>query len=598
MKTYKTLLLTATSAAGLMCAAGASAATTLAVYPAAEIHGNGASSIIVDLNKSLQCLGNPDAPIGFGADGSTKSFTPHLYKPISPTTSNPIYDCSTQSIQGNLTGHYVSTGSGGGKTNWSKFNLSGIAVMPASFTSAYADNHVQFAFSDSPISSTNLSDYTTNAAPNGTGPAIQVPAYVLPIAVVYAPVYGKIRKADGVHELALNNHFPVKVTYNGSPLVTGGLRLKKTTYCAIMNGTITNWNDPALKADNGNISLMDANDDVTRWNSTGVPIKLVGRNDNSGTTNLFTRAMTAQCGGDYTAGGTDQLPTARKGTARYDKATGALTSGTETAGLFGLVDGSDGIADTVGQTLADPVNVGDVVLGGYAGYVGSDFVRPAIVGGSTPVLYAAALQGGSLAPTTYYMPTPTNAGLSFTGYLPPQSNTNGTYNPTSPAPGSSGNRNNPLDWVLPATATTGLANPGKGYPIVGTTNLLLYTCYNSYQKRAAVVAMAALQFGKLTSSDGGAANPFNPALATSTGKGADGLPLGILARNGLANVPAAWKTALWETFFTKVTSGNNPSQLNLWIQDKLPTTSALIDGNTANGEVKQNTAVCTAGQGA
>jgi ABC-type phosphate transport system substrate-binding protein len=342
---------------------------------------------------------------------------------------------------------------------------------------------------------------------------------------------------------------------------------------------------------------MDPNDDLTRWNTSGVPIKLVGRNDNSGTTNLFTRAMTAQCGGDYTAGGTDQLPAARKGTARYDKATGALISGSETAGLFGLVDGSDGIADTVGQTLADPVNVGDVVLGGFAGYVGADFVRPAIIGSATPVLYAAALQGGSGAPTTYYMPTPTNAGLAFTGYLPPESNTSGTYNPGAPAPGSSGHRNNPLDWVLPATATTGLANPAKGYPVVGTTNLLLYTCYNSPAKRAAIVAMAGLQFGKLTSSDNGVSNPFNPALANSTGKGSDGLPLGILARNGLGNIPAAWKTAIWETFFTKVAGGNNPSQLNLWIQDKLPTKTTMIDG-VGTDDVKQNTAVCTAGQGA
>jgi hypothetical protein len=142
--------------------------------------------------------------------------------------------------------------------------------------------------------------------------------------------------------------------------------------------------------------------------------------------------------------------------------------------------------------------------------------------------------------------------------------------------------------VLAATATSGLANPAKGYPITGTTNALLYTCYNSQAKRLEVQALAALQFGKLTTWH--SATDRQPvALANSTGNGSDGLPLGILVRNGLANLPGAWKTAIWETFFTKVTTGQNPASLNLWILDKVPTTTAAMS------TVTRNTAVCPLG---
>ena len=584
MNSMKIQLLAAAAVAGLLGANSAQAAG--ANYPSVDLQGNGASSIVVVLNKTEGCLGGPNNPTGFGADGSTQTFPAHNYQPVSPTTGNPAYDCAVKSVQPNVQYHYVSTGSGGGKTDWSKFTTSAIVNNPFTYGS-----HIQYAFSDSAISSTNLSDYAANV-PASAGAAIQIPFYVLPIAIAYAPVYGKKDTGSGFQNLSFN----VKSTFvvkDGAGNPTGGLRMKKTTYCAIMNGTITNWNDPALKADNGGISLMDANDDTTRWNTTGVPIKLVGRNDNSGTTNLFTRHLDVVCGAGQIktgAGGTDQLPAGAKGTARYDKQTGALTTGSETAGKFGLVDGSDGIAAVVGKTIPTP-GAGATTLGGWLGYVGADWVVPATVGSGSPALFSAALQAGT--GTSFKTPTTANAQAAFgTTYLPPESSSSGTYNPGVTA---NGHRNNPLDWVLPTTATTKLANPAAGYPIVGTTNALLYTCYDSTAKRLAVEALAALQFGKLTKDSTGANIPA--ALVTSTAKGSDGQAIGILPRNGIAPLPGAWKTAIWETFFQKITSGNNPSSLGLWIQDKIPTTQAQIDGNLGNGELLSNPS-CTSGQGA
>lgn len=600
MKTFKIQLLAAT-AATLFATAGAQAAVV--VYPVADIHGNGASSIIGVLDKTQQCLG-VDNQIGLGATGGLQTFPAHLYSPVLPTIGNPIYDCGVKTIQPTLDFKYVSTGSGGGRTNWSKYVLTGIVSMPASFAASYADGHVQYAMSDTAITSANLTDYNNTTvgavspANAGTGPAIQIPFYLLPVAVAYAPVYGKVDTVTGIKSLSLN----VKSTFvalDGAGNTTGGLRMKKTTYCGIMNGTITNWNDAALKTDNGTQSLMDANDDLTRWNTTGVPIKLVGRSDNSGTTNVFTRHLAAACPStDFSvaATGSDQLPTARKGTAVYNSA-GAITAGVETVGKFGLVSGSSGVAGTVGQTIAAPI-VGSLAtnLGGYLTYIGADFVRPASVGGSAPVLYAAALQ--QALTTNFKMPTAVNATAAFgTAVLPPESSSNGKYLPTAGCNSTTaGCRANPLSWAQASNDLTKLANPVTGYPIVGTTNLLMYTCYSTPAKRNAMMALASLQFGKITSDSVNAKVPA--ALVNSTANGTGGLPVGILVRNGIANMPASWKTAILETFFSKVITLTNPASLNLWIQDKLPATTALIDGNLANGEVIQNSAVCPAGLGA
>jgi hypothetical protein len=41
-------------------------------------------------------------------------------------------------------------------------------------------------------------------------------------------------------------------------------------------------------------------------------------------------------------------------------------------------------------------------------------------------------------------------------------------------------------------------------------------------------------------------------------------------------MPAAFSTAIQETFLTNVTSGNNPGALNLWIQNKQQKTSTDV----------------------
>jgi ABC-type phosphate transport system substrate-binding protein len=73
---------------------------------------------------------------------------------------------------------------------------------------------------------------------------------------------------------------------------TSNIKLSTWTYCAISNGTISNWNDPAVTADNGKSVTGGVSDNVTFY----------FRSDNSGTTyNLVNHLNTACNPGSWPA---------------------------------------------------------------------------------------------------------------------------------------------------------------------------------------------------------------------------------------------------------------------------------------------------------
>ena len=152
-------------------------------------------------------------------------------------------------------------------------------------------------------------------------------------------------------------------------------------------------------------------------------------------------------------------------------------------------------------------------------------------------------------------------------------------------------RANPLHWVFPAnkfllddtgavtTALNPLAAPTKGYPIVGTSQIDLYTCYADDATRQAVNGTFALFAGKDTLDSTGttATSKIPPKLVTDTVKG-------VFARNGLAAMPAAWQTAIAETFFKSSVQNGGAGTLgarNLWIQNRIPTAATGTNSTTA-----------------
>lgn len=87
------------------------------------------------------------------------------------------------------------------------------------------------------------------------------------------------------------NGEPIQVPLTGGAVVLaynlGGnvqnLRLSREAYCGIAEGRITNWNDPAIAAENSGVNLPD------------LPITFVHRSDGSGTTFIFTNHLEAAC---------------------------------------------------------------------------------------------------------------------------------------------------------------------------------------------------------------------------------------------------------------------------------------------------------------
>jgi len=457
--------------------------------PTVELRGAGASTVAEVVPRIGNCIGRPGAGQNLlgSNDGSLTTITPGAFNPTTPTATNPAFDCATQEIQPNTELKYLSVGSGTGRAYWRAFSTAALtgapnAINPFAGGAGVASgwSNVQFAYSEGPISTTDLATYnsTANSAANKAGPAIQIPTLVVGIAVAYAPAYGV--KTTGAGNVDLKFNVKVPASING--VVAGGLRLSRVAYCKIFNGEITNWNDPLLKTLNGNTALFDTvNDNAARWTAEGAPIRLAGRADSSGGTDVFTRAMAAQCGGlvavnkfskaaaalPYAVGGTIDIrrllssspyqPGATASTFAgtvqslgglvYDRVTskicmwdevnnstkrcditvkGTLTN-TPTPGLFMVADTSgalaaaiEGVASNTLIATSDPA----ISLNGILGYIGADFVRPSP--GRT--LFSAALQKGSS--TAYVMPSAANATAAFgTSVLPPQSTaSSGAYN--------------------------------------------------------------------------------------------------------------------------------------------------------------------------
>jgi phosphate transport system substrate-binding protein len=121
---------------------------------------------------------------------------------------------------------------------------------------AFTGNTADFAGSDSAL---KAGDEKTKADARCTGGnAIDLPMVIGPIAVAY--------NVSGVKDL----------------------QLKPATLAKIFAGTIKTWNDPTIKADNPSASLPST------------PISTIHRSDSSGTTENFTKYLTAAGGSDWT----------------------------------------------------------------------------------------------------------------------------------------------------------------------------------------------------------------------------------------------------------------------------------------------------------
>jgi ABC-type phosphate transport system substrate-binding protein len=635
MKHLKAQLLAAT----VVAAGFPTLAQAQFVYPASELRGAGASSIQTAQVQIMNCIGNPGSHAPGNNDnlnllgtnnGTTSAIPEGKFVQTSPSNKSPDYDCNLQEIQPNFQGKYVATGSGTGRTWWRTF-VNQLDGSPGKINPFGNWTNVKFAFSDAPASASDLAAYDAGAnnATNRAGAPIQFPLYVLPVAIAYNPVYARYRDGGSIIDLTLQvNPAYVTTDDNGNP--TGGLRLTRNMYCKIVNGYLTNFNAKDFEDTGTKKSLKDPKDPSSRWSQEGAPIRLVGRLDNSGTTDVFTRHLAAACTGQagvqvnkftnnaealpFDTSSSIDLRQFRSDTRYFPGSTavfagtvqslsGAVfvraaggnparidtTYGQEQAGLFMVADGSSGVRDAI-NFQPEPAANQTIVLNGKVGYIGSDFVKP--VPGAA--LFSAALQVNGTG-KNFASPTAADATLAFgKTTLPPQTtSSSGRYDPsdkrTGPRrdgqPGTvTVDRANPLHWtsVLYSDAANNLALPKFGYPITGTTQYLGYTCYANEADRLAVDLMLTL-FTSEKVGDSTKKGVVSTDLVTGTSSKA----LGLIAQLGLAPMPAAWQTAIHDTFLVK--DSTNLGARNLWIQDKLPKRRPSDSNSNPN---------CTDGKGA
>ncbi len=127
-----------------------------------------------------------------------------------------------------------------------------------------------FVGSDVAMASTDYTTYKTNREPGvGTnwGEPFEFPAIGGPI------VYG-YRTAD--FKKLTHHHLSIQ--------------LSEWSYCAIANGTVTDWNDDAITADNGGVSVTGGKSE---------PITFYYRSDGSGTSYIFQNHLATVCSSSW-----------------------------------------------------------------------------------------------------------------------------------------------------------------------------------------------------------------------------------------------------------------------------------------------------------
>ncbi|TKJ32478.1 phosphate ABC transporter substrate-binding protein PstS [Blastococcus sp. CCUG 61487] len=197
------------------------------------------------------------------------------------------------SVQPDVTVNYDPVGSGGGR---SQFLAGG----------------TDFAGTDSALKEDELAEATERCGDSGV---FQLPNYISPIAVVY--------NLEGVEEL----------------------NLSPETVAGIFDQKITNWNDPAIAADNPDATLPDQ------------AITPVNRSDESGTTENFTEYLAAAAG--------DAWPHEPSGDW-------AVSGGEAAQGTSGVVSAVKAGNGSIGY--ADLSQAGDLGVANIR--VGDEFVTP------------------------------------------------------------------------------------------------------------------------------------------------------------------------------------------------------------------------------
>jgi phosphate transport system substrate-binding protein len=398
-------------------ATGGSGLTPTSNAPAVSHHGHVHRTLSANLyagGATFPAYGYNDAAQPVGTPG--------------PGQATPGPGSILASYGGTGTIYYCLTGSGFGRSTFEAGNANGqstaaCAALGANPTGFGAQQDPpDFAGSDQALPSSECcasgSTYATNRAAT----------YGQPFEI---PTFGG----------------PIVFATNALGFSVSPIKLSTWTYCAIANGTISNWNDPAITADNGGHSVTGGNSET---------LDFYFRSDKSGTTYLFTNKLN-----DGTAGCNQSFG------APYNASPYASAS-RSAAWTFGVNQLWPG--PSTGRFIGESGNPG--VLAGIQGdEYGTGYVEGAYAASASPGTYGAIKQAWLLNQVSNKFIDPANAAADAKSLsaVKGSSITFGEGSDFLSLGSSTPNCQlfiNPSVFVNPTSA--------KGYPIVGLSYWLFY----------------------------------------------------------------------------------------------------------------------------
>jgi phosphate transport system substrate-binding protein len=338
------------------------------------------------------------------------------------TCSASTEDCAVEQL-------YAATGTGGAQASFLAHAVAGTvgsgeppfndAVNLPGVWNPTPTGDIDYAAGDAPLSITSLNTYDTVPLASGStalqtyGSPIVVPGLGVPVAFAYNPT---------------NTGLPTGTT----------LQLSPKSYCGIFTGTITNWDDPSIAADNPGVTFNN------------LPITVVVRSDGSGTTFITSNALNENCSTFASVTGGVGLG-------------GSSTVAPVWPSTFIAQKGSGGIQSYINANA------------GTIGYLSTNYVQPFAPTGPL----AAAVENKE---KQFETPTVAASKLGLEGpYL--------TTGPSGTAGGVTTTYPNPVTNQI---LYVGIPSKKGAYPIVGFTYLYFYQCSDAKTTTTALIGSHSL----------------------------------------------------------------------------------------------------------
>jgi ABC-type phosphate transport system substrate-binding protein len=445
---------------------------------------------------------------------------------------------------------------------------------------------------------------TVSFKTTAVGAPIQIPVMEVPVAIA-------LDTATSESGVTWN----VQSALSPNTQAGGAIQLSEAQMCAIFSASVTNWNDtttliPYLDA-NGVQHLQHFYDDNTNgsltpvaYTSGSLPIKVVYRADDSGTSYILTNYLANLCPLlDPT--GTYNYKAIFTGVGITSGHSVSTTANLPSMSFSNLVQNILAVKNSADHDHHDTMDVDDdsdrpiphwnsaegsnheaLKIGkdakhsGRIGYLSANFTQPyattvkedvdGVVSAAAPL--SASIQNELQRFFGVYHPGQTDSNGTVQNFVPPTpTNVEAAFRGLTAPSGGNYTGWNIYAQVYPAgTVVGGVTYDGlsvigvpleteNDYAITGASNINVYSCYSD----ATGTRVPALK-NWLAWFYGGSINslpPYNPATSNSNSPGYDPNVANLIENSGFHELDSAWATTLVSTYLRTSAAGGLPSAI-------------------------------------